>query len=353
MSRSGVLYDGARAAEGLLEDLFSVRIMKALDPLNAGDFVTICMRLSSSLRSAVAGTEGDALRAAIEELDVDWPNITEAGRDEVIRAAREQVAAIASDAAPLIEPVLDTAAGRIMGTTRRRVVDKFGLDIPVKLSNEFTKTGDLLRASTLGYVKDQYGQRSDVFDSAAREIVASGLDRGLGRDDISGTLAERLADQQIMRSRAYCDVLATSFANRARTATQLHSFAEASIERYMFDAILDQVTSDICRLLHGRVFSVKKAGLRMQRSLEASDPEASNLILPWVQTGTDRDGKDILYFNRGERRNVVAHVEESAVGESDKIGQYKEKMNDKQLEAAGVTVPPLHGSCRSNIVPAD
>lgn len=345
------LYAGARAADDLLKSLFSVRIFKALDPLEPNDFLTICLNLSAALRSAASGTEGAALRDAIESLDVDWPTLSEAGRDRIITAARNQVADIAADAIPKIEPVIETAAGRIIATTRTRLVDKYGLDISSGLSDIDTRTGDLLRASTLGYVKDQYGQRSDAFDSMARGIVASGLDRGLGRDDISETLFDRLADQQVLRSRSYCDVLATSFSNRARTATQLHSFAEAEIEFYEFDAILDQVTSDICRLLHGRVFSVKKAGQRMMKALEADNPEDSNKILPWVQTGKDPKGNDVLYYSSGDRRKIVAHVEESGIGEADKIGRYAEKMTNKQLEAAGVTVPPCHGSCRSTVKP--
>lgn len=345
MSNASLFDAGARAAEALMD----VRILKALDPLDPGDFVTISIRLSTALRGASSGLEGLALRDAIESLDVNWPDLTEAGRDKIIRAARGEVAGLSALVPPKVAPVLETSVGRIMASTRVRSIETWQLDLTDKLPDFDTETGNLLRTSSLGFVKDQYGLRADAFDVMARSIVADGLDRGLGRDDISGDLATQLAEQQINRSKAYWDIQATSVANRARTATQLSAFAEAGIERYRLDAILDQVTSDICRMLHGRVFSVKKAGERMRKALEADDPEDCTKLLPWVSAGT-HEGQDVLFYRSGETKRVVAHVHESAEGEADKIGSYTAKMSNKALEAAGIPIPPLHGSCRTTLV---
>jgi hypothetical protein len=43
-------------------------------------------------------------------------------------------------------------------------------------------------------------------------------------------------------------------------------------------------------------------------------------------------------------------VDEPAVGLRDEVGRYSRALSPAQLEAAGVTVPPLHGRCRSTIV---
>jgi len=219
MSRYGA---AALAAEEILRDLFQVRVWKALDPLDPGDFVTICVRLASALKSATRGAEGDALRGAIESLDVDWPNLSAAGRDKVIEAARAQVAAVAAPVEDAISPVLDKAAARIIPATKTRTIDKFGLDIPQGLGDLDTETSGLLRVSQMVYIKDQYGTRADMLDQMARDIVAGGLEQGLGRDDISGDLATKLADYQVQRSRNYWDLIATDFSNKARTTTQLH-----------------------------------------------------------------------------------------------------------------------------------
>ncbi len=344
----------ARATEALLQDLFNVRIWKALDPLDVDDFITISARLSSSLKSATAGSEGAALRSAIESLDVDWPNLSDAGRDKIITAARAEIAGMAETVAPDAAPVLATAANRIIPATRTSTIGAFDFDIPVALSDLDTKTGTLLRASQMVYIKDQYGTRADMFDTMAKNIVAGGLEQGLGRDDISGNLATKLADYQIERSANYWNLISTDFANKARTTTQLHAFGEAGITRYMFDAILDQVTSEICRLLHGRIFSVKNAATRTMKALALTDPEKIKQIRPWVNAGKNESGQDVLYYNgAGDTRHEVAQVHEFGQGETDKIGTYSKVLSNKQLEAAGVTVPPCHGHCRSTLSTAE
>ena len=71
---------------------------------------------------------------------------------------------------------------------------------------------------------------------------------------------------------------------------------------------------------------------------------------PFVQVGADREGNQVLFYERGDRRRAVAQVDEPAVGERDAVGRYSRALSPVQLEAAGVTVPPLHGRCRSTIV---
>lgn len=347
MSRYGA---AAVAAEEILRDLFKVQVWKALDPLNVDDFITISARLSSALKSATKGVEGQALTSAIESLDVDWPNLSDAGRDKIIAAARAEVAGVAEPVETAISPVLDTAASRIIPATKTQTIGKFGLDIPQALGDLDTETSKLLRVSQMVYIKDQYGARADVFDTMAKDIVAGGLEQGLGRDDISGNLATKLADYQINRSANYWDLIATDFSNKARTTTQLHAFGEAGITKYRLDAILDEVTSEICRLLHGRVFSVKKAAARSMKALSATDPEDIKTLRPWVVSGKDSSGKDVLYYNgAGDTRHTVAEVDEGAEGVKDKVGKYSNTMSNKALEAAGVSVPPFHGHCRTTI----
>lgn len=341
--------EGIWAAEELAKSL-GVDISKALNPLDPDDFVTISVRLARSLKGAVAGAEGTALRAAIEGLDVDWPNLKEAARDRIISEARAQVAGLSKTVPDLVEPVLVKSGGRLVASTRSAVVDKFELEIKRAVQPVDTEMLKLLRGSQMAYVKDQYGVRSDALDALTKKIVASGLEQGLGRDDISGALAEKLAEQQVLRSRAYWDFTATDFSNKARTTTQLGAFGEASIAHWVFEAIMDEVTSDICRLLHGRIFSVDKAITRTRSALEADDPEDVRSLRPWVQTGVDGNGDTILYFDRGGERQKVARIEASGVGRLDETGRYSDVMSDKALEAAGLVIPPCHGHCRSNIM---
>ncbi len=117
-----------------------------------------------------------------------------------------------------------------------------------------------------------------------------------------------------------------------------------------FDAVLDESTSTTCRFMHGRVFRVARAMRRFDDVEQAGEPEHIKDLQPWVQVGADDKGNPILFYKHAGRRHLVAHVDESAVGQADKVGSYSRALGAGQLEAAGLTTPPLHGRCRSTIV---
>lgn len=329
---------------------FGVTIEKALNPLDSGDFVVISTRLSAALRSAAIGTEAVALRSAIETLDVDWPNLSEPARDKVINAARAEVAALATTVPKLTTPVLERSALSLVSRTRIATVAEFSFGRQIRNEAPIDRqTVANLPINQTVYIKDQYGRRADGLDAIARDVVSSGIERGLGRDDISEELHNGLKNSGVLRTGNYWKLIASDFANKGRTSTQLNTFERAGVELYLFDAIMDEATSDICRILHGQTFSVAKAASRMNEGLALRDPEDIKSVMPWVQTGTNKDGKSILYYDNGSRRTVVAEVERSGVGFADKVGRYSNVMSKKRLEAAGLPVPPRHGHCRSTL----
>jgi hypothetical protein len=95
---------------------------------------------------------------------------------------------------------------------------------------------------------------------------------------------------------------------------------------------------------------VERAMQRFEDVEAADDPEAITHLQPWMQVGADEDGKQVLFYKRGGRRHMVAQVDESAVGQLDRVGRYSRALSTDQLETAGLVVPPLHGRCRSTIV---
>jgi hypothetical protein len=99
--------------------------------------------------------------------------------------------------------------------------------------------------------------------------------------------------------------------------------------------------------MHGRVFSVERAVKRFRDVERARSPERIQDIQPWMQVGANEEGDQVLFYEKGGRRRRVAQVDESMVGESDEVGRYSKELSTEQLEAAGLTVPPLHGRCRS------
>ncbi len=332
------------AAEEIAKRFGLVEISKALDPTDPDDFILISTRLARALRGAAVGLEGEVLKSAIESLDVDWPNVTEARRDAIITAARAEVAGLYADVAPIVEPVLFNSASMLVPATRKAAIARFDLLEGTGAADWVKNIVGDLRDSQMVYVKDAYGQRADRFDSLAKDIVAKGLEQGLGRDDISAALSTQLTPLGVERGTSYWNLIASDFAAKSRTISQLHTFEDAGIDRYEFDAVMDQATSEICRALNGRIFVVQKARKQLSAALTARDPEDIKNSMPWVgQTG------DKLQFSRAGSVHTVGTVEQAGVGAMDKPGVYSGMMSTKQLQAAGICVPPLHAHCRSSI----
>jgi SPP1 gp7 family putative phage head morphogenesis protein len=345
----GLYTDGITAAEELLRGVYRLEVAKALDPLHHGDFLVIVQRLGRALAGVSRDAEAVALRRALATLDVDWPNLSTADRDRVLGAAREVIAGAAAQVLPRVEHVFETEAKIVVATTRRAAMRRFGLRIDASTTSTDDRIAAFVRRSESYYIRDQYGRRADELGQRARDIVASGLEQGLARDDIVGDLSAALTPAT-GRSKAYWQVVATSFANRSRTYTQLAAFDEADIETFRFEAVLDSATSSICRFMHGREFSVERAMQRFAEVEAAPDPEAITHLQPWVQVGADDDGNQVLFYKRGDRRHVVAQVDESGVGQNDQVGRYSRDLSTDELDAAGISMPPLHGNCRSSVV---
>jgi SPP1 gp7 family putative phage head morphogenesis protein len=350
MRGAGLYGAGADVAEELLREVYRMDVAKALNPLDERDFLVIVQRIGRALQGVSRDAEADALRRALDTLDVDWPSLTPAAHAEVIRAAKKALGSAEAKVLPRVDRVFEVEAKNVVERSRRSAVKQFGLTIGTDTSKTDERIAKFVRESQGNFIRDEYGRRQEDFSERARDIVASGLERGLGRDDIATELGADLITAAANRTQAYWETVAMSFANRGRTYTQLAAFDEAEIQRYRFEAVLDEVTSEACRFMHGRVFSVERAMKRFRAVERARDPERIQDLQPWVQVGADDDGNQVLFYEKGGRRRVVAQVDEPSVGESDEVGGYSRELSPDELEAAGVTMPPLHGRCRSTIV---
>jgi SPP1 gp7 family putative phage head morphogenesis protein len=346
---SGSYHAAGYALDELLGG-FGIRLAKRLDPLDADDFLVISARLARAMRGVAEPAEAKALRVAINALDVDWPSLTDAGRDRVIAAAKGALKAPAETVLPKIDVTLESAGTSVMEDARKATIERYDFSISADLQALDKKAAKFLRQSEVLFIRDQYGNRADVFDARARKLVAAGMERGLGRADISERLSDVMGRSQIARSENYWNLIATTFVNRARTATQLSAYDDAGVTTYQFSAVLDEHTTEICRFMDGQTFRVSDAVDRLEASEKLKDPEDIKAYQPWVQNGRDKKGNDVLYYTDGDRRRVVAQVDRFGEGVKDRIGSYSREMSGKQLGDAGIMWPPLHGHCRSTIV---
>ncbi len=346
--RAALYGAGADAAGHLLSHVFRIPLAKALNPLDRRDFMVITNRIAQRLRSAAAGQEAEAARQVIKTLDVDWPSLTAEARRKVTEAARTAMGRTGGFVAPRVEAVLSPEAARVVADTKDATVERFGL----RIASTFTDTDERIAAyctsSQVLFVRDIYGVRAEGMAQTARDIVSEGLEQGLGREELAERL-EMMVGQAVPRDPAYWQVVAGAFMNRARTWTQVNSFSDAGIERYRIEAVLDEATSEICRFLHGREFSVRKGVDKIAEVMALKDPEDIKRAQPWANVRVGEEGGE-LWFNGEEGATALAHVDEWGEGERDRVGTYSGALDDAQLETEGFGMPPYHGNCRTTVV---
>lgn len=326
-----------------------VKVKKAIDPLDPRGFLRIVARLSQALQGVTVAEEKAAIDRATQAMDVDWRKLRPKQREQVIERARQALGSVPGRVMPRVSQEFSIAGPEVAKAAREGSITRFGLAIGTALSQRDLEAEKFIRANAANFITDEYGVRRDELVGVAREIVAQGIAEGTGSAEIASRLHQQLGDR-MMRSESYWSVVAMSFANQARTFSQLNAYADAGIQKYSFEAILDEVTTDQCRFYHGKVFSVGAGIAAAQRLMQAQTPEEVKQAAPWIRQGRDDDGNRILYVQRGEEREVVAQVDRSGMGARDDVGEYSKAMDTKQLEGL-IPWPPLHGHCRSTIVP--
>ena len=335
--------------------LVGVTKAKQLDPLKPSDLGKISRRIGASLKRAVAGGEAAAMKAAIDELDVDWVNLSTAAQRKVIDAARRQAKKVIIDKTlPKVDQVFTANVKPIYKNSKIAAIAKHNLQINFSLSSQDADIARFVADSQSNFITNQYGQRLAKMGTNVRAIVAEGTKRGAGSAEIVRDLQKNLPElSQVGRRQFYWEVVAMSFANRARNYAGIVSYGEAGIEWYRWESVLDEVTTETCRFLHGKRFSTGAELSRVESLEENTDnPEQIKQIQPWVSVGRNSDGEKSLFFRgpSGQKRHI-ATVLKPGQGKADVRGVYSSKMTDKQLGDSGISMPPIHGLCRSTTVP--
>jgi len=111
--------------------------------------------------------------------------------------------------------------------------------------------------------------------------------------------------------RRVVDVSANIVGTRVAAYGMFYEARVRGISRYRIDAILDDRTTDICRDMHGREFSVEQSYTKTATVLSETDPAKQKTLAPFPT-----------------------------------LDEIKEK-TDAELQAMGHSVPPFHFLCRS------
>jgi SPP1 gp7 family putative phage head morphogenesis protein len=337
------LAHGRAAADAVLSSALHLDLRKALELSTPADLDRAVAQLASSLRHTTQGFEAQALREALSTLDVNWAGTSPAQRSALVRQAMSEARATLTRAIKPIEARLGPAAEQVLRATRRDGLRR-GLTIAADFNAVDRRMLKYLRTSETMFVREEIGRRAQALSARARATVADGLERGLGRDDIAAALEQAVGDALRRPGGFYWETIAASFTGRARSLGQLSSFAEAGIERYRIEAVLDENTTAVCRFLHGKVFTVASA-LASFREAEAQ-PERLKDIAPWVRERRDPEtGRRLLYVKRGDERTTLAEELRSGVGRRDDVGEFA----SRGALGSAAMFPPFHGLCRSTL----
>jgi SPP1 gp7 family putative phage head morphogenesis protein len=162
-----------------------------------------------------------------------------------------------------------------------------------------------------------------------RDTIVQGIDEGLGRKAIGKRLRDLMVGTpEVPGKLELYNRVAAASVNRAHNWGGMFSLEEAGVEEYVFRAVMDERTSQICRDLNGRVFSVPRVMNVVRQALEGPPSDIENLA-PWPTHDPERND---FFIEAGNSRTYL-----------------KDKSED-WLADHGVALPPLHGNCRSVVV---
>lgn len=346
---------GREAADGLLEFLAKAKKPPITTPKG---FDAVVIQTLQAIKAEVAGPQADALRVFLQGLEQDWVGMSVVARRKAVdKAAKSWLAVSRRGTPPAVGKVLAAKGVDIVTQTKSALgkkKKKQSIGPSFSLADEAAV--EFLAKSQVNYVRDMLGKRSGVLSDIARAVVADGLKNGHDSRTIGAALKENFSTTSVAgKNDNYWRLLSGVFVARARTWSTLSSFQEAGISGFQVEAILDEVTSEVCRYMHGKIFHVGAAMSSLIQSESANDPESVKDSQPWLsvaRTGNPDDKEErALFFKQGGAKHAVAIIDEPGVGKKDVVGKYQPLMNDSKLQSSGISSPPYHGHCRTTLVP--
>lgn len=342
---------GADAADELAAALVGAEVRKAIDPLTPQGFLVISDRVAAALTTVAQGAEALVVQKVLKELDLDWDTLSNEALQLAVTAANEGAAKhYASKVLPKVDEVLEIEGPRLMMQSRASVIAREKIEILSDLAARDLDAESAIRRSHVNFVRDATGKRIDRAGSAARDIVARGLEQGIGRKVIGAELRKHFAST-IPRPQSYWNVVASAYIGRARSTSQIYAYEDAQIESFEVVAVIDEATTDQCRYMNGKVFSVRRARALLEKLNSLQEPDDVRYVNPWIRKGKDASGGQRLFIQHADgSTTTIAKVTRSGVGTADDKGEFAQGKTAGSMSRLGVQFPPYHGHCRTMIV---
>jgi len=345
------------AEKAMGADLELEAIQKLLNPLKDADYRRLVADLGDHLQRTSGYISRKYMRRMVNSLDFDWSKATDLKLRLLQRRLSDAMRSVAGEAWVSTRGRLYTDTEVVANGTRSVMAKEHNLAITGHLAQKDLGTLKKITASHAHYVTDFYTKQVDpALSKQARLIVRNGVDRGLGNRAIGRELHSGLGATLKGRELPYFNVVANAVVNRSRSYSALVTMKDAGITYYIISAVLDEITTETCRFLDGKILDVEH-GLKQFAEVDAaSDPTDVKTIMPWVrerklQTGADKGKRGLFVPQKNGSQRLLAVVDKSGYGKVDDRGTFKRALGQREMAEAGIGTPPYHGSCRTTVIP--
>ena len=143
------------------------------------------------------------------------------------------------------------------------------------------------------------GHWGDEISTTIRGALDVGVAAGEKRSKLAGRLRSALG-AQFAKSEDYWQGLANHVVTRSRSFGVVEGMVRAGAVYYQILAVRDARTSDFCKSMHGRVFTVKSAVAVRDQLMAAKDPDQVKAITPWLKSDSQQ-GKQTSAIPKSQR----------------------------------------------------
>ncbi len=185
----------------------------------------------------------------------------------------------------------------------------FATEIDVAMSVADEAAADWLARDSMFWI-------DGAWDHALGQQIAGVVHSVLEAPDqaSAGTRLAEALGTRFAKPESYWDLVGRAALVRARSFGAVSGMEHVGVETYRWVSFLDERTSEQCRILDDTVFSIGAATRTRDSVIAATSPDDMKQAHPWVTPTQIRD------------KSV------------------------KSLADLGVTLPPIHGNCRSVVV---
>lgn len=224
----------------------------------------------------------------------------------------------------LVVPVINSVQQQVFKATNKVMAQDFSTK--TRFNAKDKKALDFMSRQQNFFVKGHFNDRVSV---GLQNKIRRGFDSGMSMAQLAEHLYNSAENTILKGSKNYLQLVSSATVNTARSYSNLVSFQDAGVVQFEIVAVIDEVTSFVCKhIMNGRTFTVEVALKRFENLMSANTPEEYKRLMPWCEERNTDKGR-IYRVNNFD---------------------FDETITDEALEQANFSTPPFHGNCRTTMI---